>query len=300
MDERKTVLVIDFNNFVFASYYGQPLYNMKGLNVSTIIGFFKKLNIIKEMYDPEFIVFASDLSRDRTFRRKLYSQYKAQRKPMDPELHEQMRYISNLVALLGFQTLNNETYEADDIMGMISRYASTKNMKTVLISSDRDLYQLVNDDTTIMPPRGDKIIDKVYIKSTYGLTPEQWIELKMLQGDPSDNIPGIVGIGPKTAVKLMNDFGSIENIYKHIELIRPAISDLLIAGESTLPLTRRLVTILTDYNLINLDMRNLYRKRPYPKELYEMLNYLEIKSILSIMKYSLLPQPNDKIIIRDN
>ena len=231
MEDKKTVLAIDFNNCVFASAYGQPLTNSKGHNVNVIIAFFNKLKMLIDIVNPTYIVFASDLTRERTFRRKLYPGYKAQRKPMDPEIHEQMRTISRLIALLGYPTLNDYTYEADDVLGMISRYNMINGMNTVIISSDRDLYQLVNKCTFIMTPRGDKVIDLSYMNENYKLTPDQWIELKMLQGDRSDNIPGIVGIGPKTALQLMQDFGSIKSIYENIDIIRGKTRELLLLGK---------------------------------------------------------------------
>lgn len=295
---RKTVLAVDFNNVVFASYYGQHLINSKGINVNAVKGFFMKLKMLKETFDPDYIVFASDLSRAKTFRRKMYPEYKAQRKPQDPNILEQMKYIGRLNSLLGFRTINDELYEADDILGMISRFNEDCNMDTIIISSDRDLYQLVTDHTFIMSPRSSDFVDKAYIKEHYNLTPEQWIDLKTLQGDTSDNIPGIRGIGNKTALKLMNEYGSIDNIYQHLDELKTGVREHLENGKEIIPITRELVTIVTDYTKIGFEEKLLWRRQPYADEIYELLSELEVFSLFDIMRYSLLPQQGGKLEVQ--
>ena len=177
---------------------------------------------------------------------------------------------------------------SDDILGMISRYCEDNNMDTVIVSSDRDLYQLITDHVFIMSPRGNELIDKEYIRDKYRLTPEQWIDLKILQGDPSDNIPGIYGIGPKTALELMNEYGSIDGIYEHLNEIKPKIRELLLIGEKSIPLTRQLVTILTDYKLMNITDVNLHRLEKHPNEIYQLLDELEVHSLYETFRFDLL------------
>ena len=291
MEKRKLILAIDFNNVAFASYYGQKLFNSKGVNVNAIKGFFFKLKLLKESFSPDYIVFASDLSRERTFRRKLYKKYKAQRKPTDEDMVNQMKYISQLVALLGYPILNNELYEADDILGMISKYAVDNNMDALIISSDRDLYQLINDNTFILSPRNSDVVDTAYLIEKYKLMPNQWIDLKILQGDNSDNIPGIPGIGEITALRLMQQYNSIEGIYSHMNDHKPGIQRLLTEGESLIDLTRQLVTIVTDYSLINLTEDNFKRDVEYGKEIMDIIIDLEIHSLINVFNYSLLDKP---------
>lgn len=286
--DKKMVLAIDFNNMMFGSYYGEKLYNSKGMNVNAIKGFFFKLKTLKETFEPDYIVMANDISRSRTFRRKLYKPYKAQRKDHDEDIMTQMRYTSQICALMGYPFINNETYEADDILGMISKYTSENNMDIVIASSDKDLYQLVSDSTYIFSYRNKELIDKQWLYDNYKLTPEQWIELKMLQGDPSDNIPGIRGIGKITALKLMQQFGSIDNIYSKLNYLKPVLREVLESGRSILPLTRTLVTIVTDYNLIGFTGDMLNPKERYEKEVFDVLNELEIYSLMNVMNYSLM------------
>lgn len=285
--ERKLILVIDFCNMVFSSYYGEKLINSHGENVNAVKGFFFKLKVLKDMFNPDYIVFANDVGRSKTFRRKLYSPYKAQRKEQDPDIHLQMKYSQQIASLIGYPFISNELYEADDIMGMISKYGGEHNMDTVIISSDRDLYQLIDDHTFICSHRNKEIIDKTWLLNKYKLTPEQWIELKMLQGDRSDNIPGIHGIGEVTALKLMQQFGSIERIYSNMGSHKPGVKDALIKGQSVLPLTRQLVTIVTDYTQIGLTEDMLKPKERFVNEVYSKLEELELYSLFNIMNYSL-------------
>ena len=285
--EKKLIIGIDFNNLLFGSYYGEKLINSKGMNVNAIKGFFFKLKALKDTFDPDYIVFANDLSREKTFRRKLYKPYKAQRKDHDPDIMLQMKYASQISALLGYPFINNELYEADDILGMISKYATENDMYFIIVSSDRDLYQLINDNVFIYSYKNKEVIDKQWMYNKYKLTPDQWIELKMLQGDRSDNIPGIPGVGEVTALKLMQQFGSIESIYSHMGYHKPGLREVLKNNESILPLTRELVTIITDYTKIGFTPDMLNPNERYEQEIYNILEELELYSLFNIMNYSL-------------
>lgn len=292
---RKLILIIDFNNVLFTSYYGQKLINQHGYNVNAVKGFFTKLKNLKDIFDPDFIVFARDLSRVKTFRRKLFPDYKAQRKPMDPDIFSQMKMTQQIVALLGFSIISHELYEADDIIGMISRFGEEHEMDSIIISSDRDMYQLITDHTFVMSPRNSDLIDKNYLQEHYQLTPDQWIELKILQGDRSDNIPGIPGIGEVTALQLMQQYGSIQNIYQSMDQLKPKIQSLLTKYQDTLDLTRKLVTIETDYTLIDLKEEMLYRHDVFTNEVWDILADQQLYSLFDIMQYSLFPSQNDKV-----
>lgn len=280
---KKMILGIDFNNMIFTSYYGEKLINSKGINVNAIKGFFTRLRNLKDMFNPDYIIFANDLSREKTFRRKIYPDYKAQRSETDDDVVMQMKYASHIAALMGYPFINNESYEADDILGMVSRFATDHDMEMVIASSDRDLYQLVNNNVFIMSPRISDLINPLYLMDNYQLTPEQWIELKMLQGDPSDNIPGIHGIGKTRALDLMHAYGSIENIYEHLSELKPAMQTALINDKNSLDLMRTLVTIVTDYNILNLTEDSFKLTERYENEIFEVLHDLELFSLYNIM-----------------
>lgn len=287
----KIVLCIDFNNVVFMSYYSQPLLNSKNMNVNAIKGFFYKLKSYIETFNPTHIVLCNDISRSKTFRRKMYKAYKSQRKESDPDIVLQMEYVSRLISLLGIPIINNELYEADDLLGMISRLVgdNMEDTDTVIVSSDRDLYQLIDDHTFIMNPKNGEIIDSYWLEDNYKLTPDQWIELKMLQGDRGDNIPGIPGIGEVSALRLITEYTDIENVYKHLNQVKPKISDLLIRHKDDLDLMRKLVTIVTDYKLLDLNVDMLKMKDPIASEILLLLNELELYSLINIFNYDLIP-----------
>jgi DNA polymerase-1 len=280
------ILGIDFNNMVFGSYYGEKLINSKGINVNAIKGFFMKLKSLKDSLNPDHIVFCNDLSRERTFRRKLYKPYKAQRKEHDPDIMIQIKYCAQIASLIGYPFINNELYEADDVLGMIAKYTTDNNMDMIIASSDKDLYQLVNDNIYIYSHRNKELIDRCWLQQKYQLTPEQWIELKMLQGDRGDNIPGINNVGEVTALKLMHQYKSIDNIYNHLNCLKPSLKEVLVAGQDRLPLVRELVTIVTDYNKIDLTGQMLCQYNKYPEELFALLEELELYSLYNVMKYS--------------
>lgn len=299
MNDRKLVIGIDFNNMVFGSYYGEKLLNSKGMNVNAIKGFFFKIKSLNDTFNPDYIVIANDLSRERTFRRKIYKEYKAQRKPHDDDIMVQIKYAAHLAALLGYPFINNELYEADDVLGMIAKYATEQDMDMIIASSDRDMYQLASDKTFIISPKNKDLIDSNWLMDNYKLTPQQWIELKMLQGDRSDNIPGIPGVGEITALKLMQQFGTIDGIYQHIESLKPGLQETLRKGKDVLLLTRELVTIVTDYNKIGFTGDMINRKEILTNDLYHMIGELEIQSLFNVMNYSLLPQKDYSPQLKD-
>ncbi len=247
-----------------------------------------KLKQLKENYNPDYLVIANDLSRNKTFRRKLYKPYKANRKTHDDDILNQVKYGLEMCALIGLPIINNEEYEADDILGMISKYGTDNDIDVIIVSSDKDLYQLVNERVSILSPRNNKIIDVDYIENTYYLRVSQWIELKMLMGDNGDNIPGIKKVGEVTALKLLYDWNNIENLYNNIKSIKGVLQENLIAGKDQLPLVRDLVTIITDYNIIGLTGEMLLPQEKFEKNVYDMIEMLEIPSLIDVMRYSLM------------
>ena len=284
---RKIILAIDFNNFVFKSIYGEPLINSKGNSVHAIKGALFRLRSLKDNLNPDYIVFANDLSRSETFRRKLYKEYKAQRKEKEPEIIYQMEQTKLILEALGFPFISHIHYEADDILGMISRLAGEHDLDVFIVSSDKDLYQLLDDHTYIISEKNSSILDTMWLDENYHLTPQQWIELKILQGDRSDNIPGIPGIGEVTALKLLQNHKSIETIYRHLGYLKPKTKELLINGKRHIDLTRELVTIVTDYHRIGLTMDCLDRSTIQHSKVLDMVNELEISSVIPALNYSL-------------
>lgn len=197
--------------------------------------------------------------------------------------------------------INNIEYEADDILGMIAKFASEKNMDMIIISADRDLYQLINDTTFIYSIRNKELIDRDRLINRYRLTPEQWIDMKILVGDTGDNIPGVKGIGEIGALRLLKEFKTVDNIYAKLPQVLPSLQVKLENSKHNIPLIRTLVTIVTDYTKINLGERMLCRTQPMTTELFELLDYLELSELHNIMKYTLIREDsNDKGKITSN
>lgn len=276
------ILGIDFNNMVYGSAYSSPLYNSYGQNVNAIKGFFMKFQTLYENINPDYVLFANDLSRVNTFRRKLYPEYKSQRKPTNEDIIFQIQKTSILVSALGFKFLNNQLYEADDILGMVSKWCVDNGHQMIIVSTDKDLYQLINQNVQIYSFVKHEMITEEYLEEHYKLKPSQWIELKMIQGDASDNLSGIKGVGQVTALKLMQEFGSINEVYKNLNNFKNGLRDKLILGESCLPLMRELVTIVTDYTKINFDLKQLERKAPDYQVISNAIYHLQIPTLVGI------------------
>lgn len=218
------LLVLDGNSIINRAFYGIKLLTTKdGRYTNAIYGF---MNIFYKLYDelhPDSVAFAFDLKAP-TFRHKMYDEYKAGRKPMPPELAEQMPVLKDLLRALGYKIVTKEGYEADDILGTLA-FSCKDGDECYIATGDRDSLQLVGDNvkvllaSTKMGRPETNIYDVKRIKDDYGVTPHQLIDIKALMGDSSDNIPGVSGVGQKTAQSLISELGSIQNIYDNIDTI---------------------------------------------------------------------------------
>ena len=222
----KKLVLIDGNSIMNRAFYGimgsKMLMTKDGKYTNAVYGFLAILFKLMEDINPEYMVVAFDLKAP-TARHKLYEGYKANRKGMPEELAEQMPMIKEVLRAMNIDIVEKEGYEADDVLGTLSRYGESNGLEVTILSGDRDTFQLATDKVTIRIPRtrGGKtetdLFDREKIKETYGLEPKQLIDVKGLQGDTSDNIPGVPGVGEKTALSLIQKFGSIENLYEKVE-----------------------------------------------------------------------------------
>lgn len=219
-------VLIDGNSIMNRAFYGimgnKMLTTKDGRYTNAVYGFLAILFKLIEDINPQYMVVAFDLKAP-TARHKLYEGYKANRKGMPDELAEQMPIIKDILKAMNIDIVEKEGYEADDILGTLSRYGENQGLDVTILSGDRDTFQLVTDNVKIRIPRtkGGKtetdVFDRKKILETYGLEPKQLIDVKGLQGDSSDNIPGVPGIGEKTALKLVKEYDSIENLYEKVE-----------------------------------------------------------------------------------
>ena len=247
------VLVIDGNSLINRAFYGIKLLTAKdGHYTNAIFGFLNMYLNLLERTSPEAVAVAFDLKAP-TFRHERYTEYKAGRKPMPPELREQMEPIKEILQALGAHIVSKEGYEADDILGTISAHTAPED-RCYLATGDRDAFQLVRENVTVLLPstKTGQTVTQVYtpqqIEAEFGVTPPQMIEIKALQGDSSDNIPGIPGVGPKTAGALIRAYGSVDALYADLENadVTAGVREKLRAGKESAYLSRFLGTICLD------------------------------------------------------
>ena len=245
------LLVLDGNSIVNRAFYGIKLLTTKdGRYTNAIYGFMNiLLNLLKEV-QPDEVAIAFDLKAP-TFRHKMYDGYKATRKGMPEELAQQMPVLKELLADLGFVMVSKEGYEADDILGTLSAAAAARGDECYLATGDRDSLQLVNDHVTVLLAatrmgRSETVVmNKAAVEEKYGVSPKQLIEVKSLMGDTSDNIPGVAGVGEKTALALIQKFGSLAGVYENIDdsAIKPGVRTKLTTHKEDAELSRKLAEI---------------------------------------------------------
>ena len=282
----KKILLIDGHSMLNRAFYGIPmLTNSEGTHTNAVYGFLIIMFKVLDEEQPGYLAVAFDVKAP-TFRHKMYSEYKGTRKPMPAELHEQVPIIKDVLHAMGIKTIEAPGFEADDILGTISNDAQDKGMEVTVLTGDRDLLQLATDKIMIRIPKTSKGVTTVYNYNTkevmeeYGITPKQVIELKGLMGDSSDNIPGLPGVGEKTAVKILSEFGDIENAYAHFAEIKPPKASKAMEEHIDLArLSRELATINTkaeiDYSLDDMKVENFYTE-----EAYRLFKRLEFKNLL--------------------
>ncbi|MBR3149174.1 MAG: DNA polymerase I, partial [Eubacterium sp.] len=248
------LLVLDGNSIVNRAFYGiRLLTNKKGEYTNAIYGFLNILLRLQEMSSAEAVAVAFDVHAP-TFRHEMYSEYKAGRKGMPDELREQMPVLKNLLSLLGYKTVECEGWEADDILGTLAAQCRKNGDECFIATGDRDSLQLAHDGVRVLLARtkGGQAVTDVYdekaIMDEYGVTPRQLIQVKALQGDSSDNIPGVKGIGAKTALDLISRFGSVDNIYENIDTIdvTKSVRAKLVADRENAYLSLKLGEIVCD------------------------------------------------------
>ena len=220
------LLLVDGNSIMNRAFYGimgsKMLMTADGTYTNAVYGFLAILFKIEEDLNPDYIAVAFDLKAP-TARHKMYEGYKATRHGMPNELAQQMPIIKEILRNMNITIIEKEGYEADDVLGTLSKRGEKEGADVTILSGDRDTFQLTSDHITVRIPRTKagktevEDFDRNKVLEVYGLEPEKLIEVKGLQGDTSDNIPGVPGVGEKTALSIVKEYGSIENLYKEIE-----------------------------------------------------------------------------------
>ena len=283
----KKIVLIDGHSILNRAFYGLPdLTNSEGLHTNAVYGFLNILFRILEEEKPDYLTVAFDLHAP-TFRHKMYEAYKGTRKPMPAELKEQVPLMKEVLQAMGIAIVQQEGYEADDLLGTLARRAERGGMDVTIVSGDRDLLQLATDKTKIRIPKtkgGKTLIEDYYTKDViekYQVKPWQIVELKALMGDTADNIPGIPGVGEKTATKMIVQFGSVANAYAHLEEVKPnKARESLRDNYDKATLSRKLAAIDVEAP-VEYSMEDAKIGDFYTDAAYEIFRRLEFKNLLS-------------------
>jgi len=289
-DKSLKLLAIDGNSLINRAFYGIKLLTTKdGQYTNGVYGFINILHRLEELETPDGVAVAFDL-RAPTFRHEMYSEYKAGRKGMPDELRSQMPILKEWLTLAGYTCIECEGYEADDILGTLACLCEQSGNECVISTGDRDSLQLISDKTRVLlaaTKMGKPEIinyDKTALNEKYGLSPEQMIELKALMGDSSDNIPGVAGVGEKTATDLISRFNNIDYIYQNIDTIeiKDGVRNKLIADKESAFLSRKLGTICKTAP-INKNIEDYKNKPVNEQELARLMTRLEFFKLLEKM-----------------
>lgn len=281
------LLLMDGHSILNRAFYGVPeLTNSKGLHTNAIYGFLNIMFKVMEEEKPDYMTVAFDVKHP-TFRHEMYKEYKGTRKPMPQELHEQVPVLQNVLKAMNIAVITKAGFEADDLLGTLAGKAEERGHVVTIVSGDRDLLQLVTDKVTLRIPktRAGKTVVEDYtpekIMEVYQLKPKQIIDLKGLMGDSSDNIPGLPGVGEKTATTLLLQYETVENVIAHAEEIKPKKAhEALVNSPELAKISKELATIKTDvdveYNPEEAKCDNMFNSGAY-----EQIKELEFKSMLA-------------------
>lgn len=284
---REKILLIDGHSIIHRAFYGiTDLTNAEGLHTNAIYGFLNTMFKVLEEEKPDYITVAFDVHAP-TFRHAMYEAYKGTRKPMPEELREQIPVMKEVLHAMGIQTMEKAGLEADDLLGTAAKRSEKKGLEVVVLSGDRDLLQLASEHIRIRLPKTKGGVTETENYHTqdvidrYQVTPLQIIELKALMGDTADNIPGVPGIGEKTATNLIVQYGSIENAWDHLEEIKPnRAREALRAHYDMAQMSKKLATINIDCDY-DFDWEAARLGNIYTQEAYEYLRRLEFKQMLT-------------------
>ena len=281
---KKTFLIIDAFGILYRYHFiflKRPLLNSKGQNVSSINGFMRTYFSLINTYPAEYVAIALDSSR-KTFRNEIYKEYKENRESMPDDLRSQIPMLYELIDALGISRIVLDNYEADDIVGTIAERNKKENIKTIIYSPDKDILQLVDDDVRVVASNKDNELmeyDRETVKEKRGVYPNQIIDLLALMGDASDNIPGVKGVGEKTALKLLEEYESLDGIYKNIDSIKGKVQEKLLESKDTAYMSYKLATIERDIKDFNLDYNEIASNKINIDEVNRILDELELKQI---------------------
>lgn len=278
-NHKNTIYLVDASSYIYRAYHAiRGLSNSQGLPTNAAFGFTRMLIKLLEDRAPEYLVMLFD-SKAPTFRHKLYEAYKAKRPPVPEDLRVQIPYIKELTEGFNLPVLEMEGYEADDLIGTLASQAQAAGFSVVMVTGDKDLIQLVTRNISIWDPMKDKTITFQVIKESFGVDPVQMVDVMSLSGDNSDNIPGVPGIGQKTALSLIGSYGSLDAVYEQVDKIsRKKLKENLIKFNEQAYLSRKLVKIDKEAP-VEFNPEKYKLRSPDNKKLSRLFKVLEFRQL---------------------
>lgn len=292
----KTLYLVDASNMFYRAFFAiPPLTNSKGMQTNALYGFINMTMKLLKDVKPDYLVYCFD-RKEETFRNQIYSEYKAHRDEMPDELKPQIPYLRKLTTALGLAQLDAEGFEADDVIGTLAMHGVRNKVQVVIVSGDKDFAQLVRPGVSLYDTMKDVRTDDDGVKAKWGIRADQMIDYLAIVGDSSDNVPGVRGIGPKGAVKLLSDFETLDGIYEHIDEIKGATQKKLIESKDIAFLSRKLVTIVSDVPLqVTFDE---YKPKPVDQDpLRDLLQELGFNSLQKKFFSEGAAEPEKKITL---
>ena len=283
-NKKPLIALVDGSNYIYRAFYAIPLLtNSKGFPTNAIYGFTTMLMKLRRDLSPDYIVVTFDL-KGPTLRHEEFADYKATRKPMPADLIPQIPFIKDVVRGLSITVLEQQGVEADDIIGTLAARASTLGWKTILVSGDKDLMQLIDENVIMIDTMKDKTYDVAAVKERFGVGPDKVTEILGLMGDTSDNIPGVPGIGPKTAQRLIEEYGSVEAVIQNAENLRNVkLRESFRLHAEQARISRQLALIRKDIE-IDFDLKDAVSREPNKEILSRLFSEFEFSSLLQALK----------------
>ncbi|HIJ76907.1 MAG TPA: DNA polymerase I [Deltaproteobacteria bacterium] len=283
--EGKTFFIIDGSSYIYRAFYAiRRLTNSRGMATQAVHGFVTMLQKVMRERRPEYICVVFD-APGPNFRHEMYEAYKATRQVTPEELIAQIPYIKKAVRYLGVPQMELEGYEADDLIATLTHWASARGLEIVVVSGDKDLHQLIQDPAVRQwDPQNDRVFTELVVLERFGVAPGQMVDYLALVGDTTDNIPGVKGVGEKTASQLLKKWGSLDGIYTHLNEISPdSLRHKLSAGNRSAYLSRELVSLRLDV-LIDKGLEEFAPAPPMRQEMFRLCEELELKTILDMLR----------------